>query len=685
MPIIAGPDTRVNTTTAANQAFQEVTALVGGGWVVTWLSLGQNDAGSGVYQQAYDADGTPQGGETLVNTFTTGDQAGQQVTALDSGGWVVTWVSSGQDGSAYGLYQQAYAANGTPQGGETQVNTFTTGDQGSQQVTALDSGGWVVTWMSSGQDGSNYGVYQQVYAANGTALGGETQVNTYTTSDQSFQQVTALDSGGWVVTWHSLGGQDGSDVGVYQRAYAANGTPQGGETLVNTFTTDYQSSPQIVALDGGGWVVTWQSYSQDGSAYGIYQQAYAANGTPQGAETHVSTFTTGDQREPYITALDDGGWVVTWRSFGQDGSDYGIYQQAYASNGAPVGGETQVNTFTANQQLAMQVTGLNGGGWVVIWHSANQDGDGYGVYQQAYAADGTPEGAEIQVNTFTASDQQYPQVSALEDGGWVVTWWSTGQDGAGLGVYQKTFHINDAPEGADATITIAEDTAHVFDAADFGFTDADGDALSAVIITTLPTNGKLTLDGALVVAGQSIAVADLDGLTWKPAKDSNGDALASLTFQVVAEGGNDDTDPTANTITFDVTEVIDRRIGGFRDDTLDGTDGDDILRGKEGDDILRGKAGDDSLRSIGGNDRFAGGTGADTFIFSTGSDRDTITDFETGIDRINLSRWKAIDDFADVKSHARNHGDDVWITAGHDTLVIIDTKKADLQAGDFVF
>src|SRR5262249_9369771 len=47
--------------------------------------------------------------------------------------------------------------------------------------------------------------------------------------------------------------------------------------------------------------------------------------------------------------------------------------------------------------------------------------------------------------------------------------------------------INDAPSGADKTVTINEDGTYTFAAADFGFTDPNvADHLHAVKITTLP-------------------------------------------------------------------------------------------------------------------------------------------------------------------------------------------------------
>src|SRR5678816_2998008 len=52
---------------------------------------------------------------------------------------------------------------------------------------------------------------------------------------------------------------------------------------------------------------------------------------------------------------------------------------------------------------------------------------------------------------------------------------------------QDVSAVNDAPAGADKTITIDEDAPRAFTAADFGFTDShDNHALHSVIITTLP-------------------------------------------------------------------------------------------------------------------------------------------------------------------------------------------------------
>jgi Ca2+-binding RTX toxin-like protein len=100
--------------------------------------------------------------------------------------------------------------------------------------------------------------------------------------------------------------------------------------------------------------------------------------------------------------------------------------------------------------------------------------------------------------------------------------------------------------------------------------------------------------------------------------------------------------------------------------------------------IVPVKSDNDILDGGFGNDILTGGYGKDVFGFATGYGKDEITDFGKG-DSIYIANWKAIHDFADVKKHASNHGDDVWITAGHDTLIIDHFAKAVLRAADFQF
>ena len=66
-----------------------------------------------------------------------------------------------------------------------------------------------------------------------------------------------------------------------------------------------------------------------------------------GTETQVNTYFTDTQEHPSITSLSDGGWVVTWASYGQDGSSYAVYQQRYTAEGNKTGDEIKANVTTA--------------------------------------------------------------------------------------------------------------------------------------------------------------------------------------------------------------------------------------------------------------------------------------------------------------------------------------------------
>ncbi|MEL7152804.1 MAG: peroxidase family protein [Pseudomonadota bacterium] len=119
-------------------------------------------------------------------------------------------------------------------------------------------------------------------------------------------------------------------------------------------------------------------------------------------------------------------------------------------------------------------------------------------------------------------------------------------------------------------------------------------------------------------------------------------------------------------------------------DTLDGGASDDILRGHAGDDSLSGGAGNDNLNGGLGNDRANGDAGADTFIFATGYDFDTIMDFRSGEDEVDLS-GTSVADFAELiglSNEARNR---VTFEIGDDVLVLRKLGLADLDEADFVF
>ena len=113
--------------------------------------------------------------------------------------------------------------------------------------------------------------------------------------------------------------------------------------------------------------------------------------------------------------------------------------------------------------------------------------------------------------------------------------------------------------------------------------------------------------------------------------------------RIFGENGNDQLKGGHGNDTIDGNQNQDKLWGERGNDTLYGGDNNDQLKGGKGNDILKGGSGNDLLWGEAGRDVLTGGWGADRFIFNTRfesgpetSNADVITDFKTGVDKIDL-------------------------------------------------
>jgi hypothetical protein len=208
-------DIQVNSFTSGSQGYASVAADAAGNMIVAWSGSGSGDA-SGIFARRFDATGAPVGGEFQVNTFVTAEQRAPAVAAAPDGSFMVAWSSSGQDGSFGGVAARRYDASGTPDGSDFIVNTETLYDQGFDSVTADGDGNFVVVWTAP--DGSESGLFGRRYDVSG-APGASFQINAYTTGGQYGGTVAAAPAGDFVVAWSSVG-QDGSYHGIFAQRFS---------------------------------------------------------------------------------------------------------------------------------------------------------------------------------------------------------------------------------------------------------------------------------------------------------------------------------------------------------------------------------------------------------------------------------------------------------------------------------
>jgi hypothetical protein len=263
-----GGDFQVNATTFSAQYQADVAFHPAGGFVVVWQSYFQDGNRSGIFGRLLDGVGTPS--DFQVNTYTTSQQLTPAVAA-SAAGFVVVW-SSLQGTGGYDVFAQRYDGTGNPLGFEFRVNTHTPDFQIAPDVAADAAGNFVVVWTSRDQDGSDYGIFGQRFDAAGIPAGPEFGVNAYATGRQWLPAVAREAGGAFMVTWTTVDSYALEKV-VGQR-FDANGTKVGEEFRVNTFTTGSQRVSAIAARGGEKFVVTWTSIPQDGSDSGVYGQLF---------------------------------------------------------------------------------------------------------------------------------------------------------------------------------------------------------------------------------------------------------------------------------------------------------------------------------------------------------------------------------------------------------------------------
>lgn len=353
--------------------------------------------------------------------FMDGSGGGRTMVVLDTGEHVVAWVNAGA------LFAQRMDVDGNPADSPFRL---TEGESFGQNVALAPvlSGGFVAVWEDpiSGQ------LVMRVFDPAGTALGG--------------QMVISDDAGPLLgATRPSFVVDEFADAfPVLQLAWESAGTvvmasvalPDGtfSERTVLDAGPDAHAPTAALLMEDGSTTVVWQS-DGDIYAYNNYTESTFMVNTAPAGDTTV-------QGQPQITALPDGGFVITWTSTGQDGDGAGIYAQRYSfdfdnETFDPVGSEFRVSTTTSGEQFHSSVTTLSDGGFLVSWTSTQNGAADADLYAQRYNAGGTPSGGEFRLDSSTNGYQDFAEVIGLPDGTYAAAW--TSNETGGFEVFAQRF------------------------------------------------------------------------------------------------------------------------------------------------------------------------------------------------------------------------------------------------------
>jgi hypothetical protein len=352
-----------------------------------------------------------------------GGASGAAAAATADGGFVAVWVSY-PPGGFRSIRGRRYDAAGEVIGGEFPVDTQTAGFIGRASVAANDEGAFVVVWSTTGggagNDADASSIEARAFAANGTPLGGQFQVNTYTTGAQGVPSIAAAGDG-FLVAWSSAGsvGGDADGTSIQGRLLGPTGSPAGAQLQVNLDAAESPLAPKVGGLEAGGFVVAWRQ-EREAYQYLVRGRLFDATATPLGPDLEIASPDTNATQYFAVAGGVSDGFVVVWT--GEDGLTARRYDPLAAPLEGPLAVESCEDCFSrgvavasggsggflvAFEAMGDLPTGPRPSGWDV--HARHVDAAGLGGPQ--FRADGG------------ASDHQYgPAVAGSDPGTFLVLW-----------------------------------------------------------------------------------------------------------------------------------------------------------------------------------------------------------------------------------------------------------------------
>ncbi len=457
----------------------QITALNNGEYVVTYQGI-DSDGDQSIFVQKFNSDGIIQGAQVQLEAtdVTNRSDGNPKITAVGtSGEYVVTYHGQDSDGD-FSIFVQKFSSNGAIQGEQVKLEApdVTNGDDLTPQITALNDGEYVVTYQGWDSNGDN-SIFVQKFDSSGAIQGEQVQLEAPNSiHDDAHPQITAVgENGEYVVTYE--GEDSNGDDSVFVQKFSSNGAIQGEQVKLEGVPGGDDKHPQITALNDGEYVVTYQGVDSDGDD-SIFVQKFSSNGAIQGEQVKLEAtdVTNKGDYAPQITAVgENGAYVVTYQGVDSDGDD-SIFVQKFDSDGAIQGEQVQLEAPNGIYGDAHpQITALHDGAYVVTYTGEDSDGD-TSIFIQKFNSDGAIQGEQVQLEATGVTNRSdlAPQVTAVgENGAYVVTFYGKDSNGDNSVFVQKF--------NSDGTI----------------FIETDGPTSSTIISSYIDNIGSITSDTSM--------------------------------------------------------------------------------------------------------------------------------------------------------------------------------------------
>ncbi|SPL71379.1 hypothetical protein KPC_2557 [Acinetobacter stercoris] len=540
-----------------------------------------------------------------------------KVYALDDGGYLLIWAqntnnNTGSAASNYDLVAQRYTQSGVAVGSLIKITNTTTGTYANSEGYADRND----MWDSNGSYSANVNGDGSFTIAYNYDLATQSAIKSFDDSG-NLLSTTTVNSGqnyyfgynyvettnGKVVVFTSGTIHDydifiAGSVKSYSASNLTNETNGGNGYIYNQYATPtgysgFGNSTNIesvsaVSLGGSLVLVQYADYTST-DAYPTKENVMIVDYSSTGVATVLKSavanyYDNGWQIGACSFVLKEGGFVSLWAG-NQDSATsltnggtmdgFNVYSRRFSYD---VGANTITALDTTEKMVNTTMNGVNGvgystmstghfsgcalaqGGYVVVWTKMLSNSLSE-VYSQSYDAAGNRLGGETLVSTQTVDGtgtiDTLPTVTALKDGGYVVSW--TNSASTSYAINSTTTDIKTVIVNGDGTLRGADET-HSIDAT---YLNGTG--------TLIGTDGVCTLDGrngaTTMIGGKdndNIIIKDInfshidggagnDTLIWDSSANLNlGDILDKVqNIETIHLG-----DANANTMTVSIDDIL---------------------------------------------------------------------------------------------------------------------------------
>jgi Ca2+-binding RTX toxin-like protein len=316
-----------------------------------------------------------------------------------------------------------------PEFGRT-TRIATTFDQSTtfQQAVVLNNGNIVASFLDVGRTSYSFTLISQ----SGDIVRELTLINPPTVSRFSLEYLNLINKsgGGFMTAWSQTSSAGFGANNVFVQLFNSLGNEVGTQIRVNQVGADVRNV-EITELHGDRNLAVWESNGGDinnPSIPTVIARIFTNSGTMVTREFIVSRDSTERHDQVTTCALENGGFVVSWRNTDPSftSEDASIAFQVFDEQGRRVGAEAVVGDGLAANRSGADIVALEDGRFMIVWQervAIGTSGFGAPVVGQIFNADGSADGDDFLIANVNYSGGSNPSVTSLADGRVIVEWY----------------------------------------------------------------------------------------------------------------------------------------------------------------------------------------------------------------------------------------------------------------------